>query len=94
MATNTEDTLFYYINDLSIREMLTNAYLAIQLTEMWPFMKKDIESYMFGSNPEIKIIYNKMLELGYNDHSGNTFGWTMRQMQFIAKNGLEAYKNK
>jgi len=29
-------------------------------------MKKDIESYMFGSNPEIKIIYDKMLELGYN----------------------------
>jgi hypothetical protein len=83
---------FNYVNDTSCREMLLNAYQAIQLTETWDFMKNDIYSYMWDKNPEIRIISNKMSELGYNCHSGSSFGWTMREMQFIAQNGLEAHK--
>ena len=84
--------IFNYIDDISSREMLLNAYQAIQLTETWDFMKKDIETYMWSKNPEIRIISNKMSELGYNYHSGTSFGFTMRQMQIIAQNGLEAHK--
>ena len=83
---------FNYVNDTNSREMLLNAYQAIQLTETWNFMKKDIETYMWGKNPEITIILNKMSELGYGCHSGSSFSWTMREMQFIAQNGLEAHK--
>jgi len=84
---------FNYVNDTNSREMLLNAYQAIQLTEMWDFMKKDIETYMWGKNPEITIILSKMSELGYGCHSGFSFGFIMREMQFIAQNGLEAHKN-
>jgi hypothetical protein len=33
-----------------------------------------------------------MVELGYNGHSGSSFGYTMRAMQYIAQNGEEKYK--
>jgi hypothetical protein len=33
-----------------------------------------------------------MVELGYDGHSGCSFGYTMRIMQYIAKYGEEKYK--
>jgi hypothetical protein len=87
----TEQSMFNYADNNS-RAMLENAYQAISLTEMWDYMKKDRESFMFSSDKEIKIISNKMEELGYNGHSGASFGVTMRNMQFIALNGLDAHK--
>ena len=90
---NSEDlSNFSYLNNQNYQEMFLNAYQAIQLTETWTFMKKDIYSYMWNNSNEVKLISNKMSELGYHYHSGSSFGWTMRQMQIIAQNGLEAHK--
>ena len=83
---------FKYVNDKHSRVMLQNAYQAVNQTETWNFVKKDIESFSLSSAPEIWRITNKMEQLGYNGHSGFSFGWTMRQMQFIAKNGEGKYK--
>ncbi len=83
--------MFDYTDDHS-RVMLENAYTAIFLTEMWSYMKKDVDSYMFSSDKEIEIISNKMIELGYDGHSGASFGMTMRNMQFIALHGMEEHK--
>ena len=33
-----------------------------------------------------------MEDLGYDGHSGSSFGITMRNMRFIALNGLEEHK--
>ena len=87
----TEQSIFNYTDDHS-RVMLENAYTAISLTEMWDYMKKNSDSYMFSSDKEIKIISDKMEELGYHGHSGASFGITMRNMQFIALNGLGEHK--
>ena len=87
----TEQSIFYYVDDNS-RIIFENAYQAISLTEMWDYMKKNSDSYMFSSDKEIKIISDKMEELGYHGHSGASFGITMRNMQFIALNGLEEHK--
>ena len=87
----TEQSIFYYIDDNS-RIIFENAYQAISLTEMWDYMKKDRESFMFSSDKEIEIISKKMVDLGYDGHSGSSFGITMRNMQFIALNGLEEHK--
>jgi hypothetical protein len=43
--------------------MFENAYQAISLTEMWDYMKKDRESFMFSSDKEIEIISKKMEDL-------------------------------
>jgi len=87
----TEQSIFYYVDDNS-RIIFENAYQAISLTEMWDYMKKDRESFMFSSDKEIEIISKKMTDLGYDGHSGSSFGITMRNMQFIALNGLEEHK--
>lgn len=87
---NTE--IFNYLNDKNYQEMFLNAYQAIELTEMWNFMKQDIDSYMWSRSDEVRIISNKMTELGYDCHSGSSFGWIMRHMQIIATYGLESHK--
>ena len=82
---------FLYVNDPHSREMLINAWNAITLLELWNYMKNDQYSYMWNDDKEIGIIYKKMEELGYTIHSGGTFGWTMRQMQYIAKFGEKKF---
>ena len=82
---------FQYIESTHEREMLANAFQAISLTESWDFVKKDIESFMWSNDPTIWVISNKMSDLGYNGHSGFSFGHTMRVMQHIAKYGEESY---
>ena len=84
---------FIYVKDDNKKEMLQNAWTAITQLDLWDYMKRDTDSYMMSSDKEINIITEKMAELGYDGHSGASFGWTMREMQFIAQNGLEAYKN-
>ena len=83
---------FKYIKDKYERIMLSNAWQAITMTETWNFVKQPTESFMMSNDKRIWIITAKMEELGYNGHSGCSFGWTMRQMQYIARNGEENYK--
>ena len=83
---------FEYIIDVHEKTMLTNAWQAITMTETWNFVKQPTESFMMSNDNRIWIITAKMEELGYNGHSGCSFGWTMRQMQYIARNGEENYK--
>ena len=86
-----EQSIFNYTDDHS-RVMLENAYQAISLTEMWDYIKKDTESFMLCNDKELKVISDKMIELGYDGHTGASFGITMRNMQFIALNGLGEHK--
>lgn len=82
---------FMYVKDKNSREMLVNAWNAINQLELWNYMRRETYSYMFRDDEEILKITLKMEELGYNGHSGFSFGWTMRQMQYIAKYGEETY---
>jgi len=82
---------FLYINDDNNKEMLQNAWAAITQLDLWYYMRRDTDSFMLSRDPEINIITNKMAELGYDGHSGSSFGWTMRQMQYIAEHGEDNY---
>lgn len=82
---------FLYVHDENSREMLVNAWNAITEVDMWNYMRNDCYSYMLSNDKQISIISDKMEELGYNGHSGCSFGWTMRQMQYIAQHGEEKY---
>jgi len=82
---------FLYIKSDDYREMLQNAWTAITQLDLWDYMKRDTESYMLSSDTEIDIIHKKMEALGYDGHSGSSFGWTLRQMQYIAQNGEANY---
>jgi len=81
-----------YIRDKSDREMFVNAWQAITITNNWDFMAQQIESFAFSSDPRIYDITKKMEQLGYNGHSGTTFGATMRSMQYLVIYGEEEFK--
>lgn len=89
---NIGDGTFEYVSNKWDREMLVNAWQAITQTNTWDFVKQDIDSFMFSRDPRIDIISEKMEELGYSGHSGCSFGCTMRNMQYLAKNGENKFK--
>lgn len=81
-----------YIKNLNTRDMCTNAWKAITFTNNWDFVAQDIDSFMWSDDPRIDIITEKMIELGYNGHSGSSFGCTMRNMQYLVQNGEDKFK--
>jgi hypothetical protein len=81
---------FEYIKNKSDQEIFYTAYVAITITELWDYIKQ----YENFSDPEFNIIYNKIIELGYNGHSGCSFMATMREMQFISKYGEKEFKER
>lgn len=91
-----EITDFASIKDSYIRPMMENAYEAITMTEGgWDFMRTFAEeSFMYSRNPIISTISDNMVRLGYNGHSGASFGLTMRSMEYLAKHGKEAFLAK
>ena len=82
-----------YIQNKNVKLMMTNAWKAITQTETWDFVAKDNPSFMFSDDYRVNLISNKMVELGYDGHSGCSFGCTMRNMQFLAKHGEKEFKN-
>jgi hypothetical protein len=82
---------FEYVKDNNFREMLVTAWQAINITEGWYFMAQPIESFMWSDDEQLKKINNKLYEL-YDGHSGFTYGYTMREMQSIARYGEVEYK--
>lgn len=86
------DGKFEYITDEFTRDMIKNAWQAITLTEMWGFISQDIDNLSYSNDERFKLIFKKMEEIGYNGHSGFSFGCTIRNMQYIAKNGEDKFK--
>ena len=79
----------------SQRTMYSSAFDAITQLELWSFMRNfSGESFIFSSAPEVSRISAKIAELGYHGHSGASFGFTMRAMEYIAKNGIDRYQEE
>jgi len=71
-------------------KMLQDAQTAIDKADQWEYMKTEPGSggYMFSYDNQLKEI-NQHIE--YNGHSGASFGWTMRQMQLLARLGIDEF---
>lgn len=89
---NLGDGKMDYIQDEHNKLMMTNAWQAITKTNTWDFVTQYIDSFMWSDDPRIDKITEKMCELGYDGHSGSSFGCTMRNMQFLAQKGEEEFK--
>jgi len=77
------------------RDVYANAWQAITVTETWEFVKNyDVGSFMLSTDPRVHMIASKMVELGYDGHSGSSFGCIMRVMQYIAKYGEQKFMSK
>ncbi len=84
---------FSFLKDNMSRYFVEDAYKAVSAVDGgWAFLKefvpKENEGFMFSRDPMLDQI-NAKLDDG---HSGASYGWTMRQMEYIAKHGLEAFK--
>ena len=82
---------FDFITDSYEKQMLETAYDAITSLELWNYMKPPNKSYMICLDPELDLILNEVVKLGYNGHSGFSFAWTLKQMQYIAQHSLSQY---
>lgn len=82
---------FNYVDEPE-RAMFTNAWQAITLTETWDFIKNFQGSFMISDDANINRISAKMSELGYDGHSGCSFGFTMQTMKYLAVHGEEKFR--
>jgi hypothetical protein len=72
--------------------MISTAYRAVDMLELWPFMREDNGPFMLSNDKRLTAIGNKINDLGYDGHSGFSFSWTMRNIQLIATIGEEEYR--
>jgi len=90
---------FEFVSDSNSRALFKNMHNAISQTELWDWMKSYTpprdKGFMFASEPELDRIQNKMSEDPISgNHSGSSYGSMMRSMEYIAKNGYEAFKQE
>ena len=84
-----------FIKDGDSRRYVADAHQAVTLAEAWDLMAQDPGEggfYMNSSDAVYKEIHRHMQFL--SEHSGSSYSWTMRQIQVIAQNGLDAYRNR
>ena len=77
------------------RIIYSTAYTAIiELKLSTYIINEPPNGFIFSQScTEVSDIYNKIVELGYNGHSGASFGFILRTMQCIMKNGYDNFKN-
>lgn len=95
---NYSYSTFDFIPCEMTRKCMQNGCWALDQTNMWEWLRAyevdPTQGFMFSTNSEIYIIGNMMENLDAPipmSHSGASFGLTMRNLSYIAKNGFEAY---
>lgn len=91
MSYNPGD--FSFINDSHSKQMLEDGYKTITDLDLWNWIAnytpEEGKGFMFSSHDNITKIGNAMK----TGHSGASYGWTMRNMESIAKNGWDKFVN-
>jgi hypothetical protein len=80
---------FSFLTDKETQSMLADAYYAVTVAEAWDYMKTDPgeRGYMFSQSDMLTKINSKIRY----DHSGCSYGWTMRCIQRLARIGWETF---
>jgi len=91
-CSNIGNGKFEYISNHNDREMFINAWQAISQTNLWDFVRTHIYPFALSSDQRVEVIGEKMIELGYDRHSGSSFGSTLRHMQHLAIHGEKQFK--
>lgn len=84
---------FSFIPKEDERQMFDDAYKTITLVNAWDAMKLNPGDggYMYSKtlHPDIEKI---RVHMNYKHHTGESYGLTMRSMQYIATQGWEAFR--
>lgn len=96
---NFPESSFDFIECRMTRNCIMNGCWAMDQTNLWDwlyaFEVNPKKGFMFSNAPELQTISNMMESSEAPiqvSHSGASFGFTMRTLDYIAKNGLEAYR--
>ena len=79
------------------KRMLEDAWAAMESVEgSWtylatPDVPEKESGFMFSRDPFLAKVSENIDKNGVIGHSGASYGWTMRQMESIAKDGWDAY---
>ena len=90
---------FEFVDEWS-RPYFQSAHQAISRCELWNwlhnFEPEEDKGFMFTRDvPELKRLNNELQKDPVNGgHSGASYAITMRNMEYIAKNGYDAFKNR
>jgi len=75
--------------------MLADAYEAVSRANLWDYLARPStpgpDGFMLASDFELSAIAARMM---FKGHSGASYAWTLRQMEYIAKGGWDAYANR
>ena len=86
-----------FIRDTHTRKMVANGHEAVTQLELWSWLStfEPENGFMYTPHENIDAISRKMDSLPHAPgHSGASFGLTMRHLQFMAKHGMNKYKDK
>ena len=92
------DGKFEFASEWS-RPYFKSAHRAISQCELWNWLRnfepEEDKGFMFARGvPELERLGEKMAEDPVNGgHSGSSYACTMRNMEFIAKNGYAKFKD-
>ena len=78
---------FMFLRDSNL-EMFVKAYLAISLNDGWDSLPILPNEEFSSANRKITTAINNSY-----GHSGASFGWTLRHINFLAVNGLTKFKH-
>ena len=101
------DCVLSYLNDKWSEDMIKDGMRAILITNALPEVAvKEINVWKYlseysppsgrgfqfstGDDPIVTLVQNNMI----TGHSGCSMGWTMRNIEFIAKNGVGAHRDR
>jgi hypothetical protein len=84
---------FEFVECEMTRDMLRDGYSAVSRCELWDWLKtyepEEGKGFMYSKpTPEMERINSEIT----TDHSGSTYGFVMRRMQYIAKHGYDGFK--
>lgn len=93
------NNMFDFITCSMTKSCMLNGVWAMNQTNMWNWLREfeplSSNGFMFSPDQELNIIESMMhsseapVQVG---HSGASFGLTMRNLKYIANNGIEMYQ--
>jgi hypothetical protein len=85
---------FSFVEDGHERMMLKSMYDAVTITENWAKLRDAPTqgSFMFPKDPVVIKMTSELEKADeFKGHSGSSFGWTIRNIELIAKSGWAAF---
>ena len=83
---------FTFISDTSTRQIIESAYKVVARTNSWQIIRNfHSRSFLFSGDHQIVELMTKIND-EYNGHSGTSLSCTMRNINYIAKNGFNSYR--